>query len=287
MRGKCIMLMGTGSSVGKSTLCAALLRIFRQDGLRVAPFKAQNMANCAVTIEGGEMARGQAVQALAAGAVPQIRMNPVLLKPTGERSSEVIVNGKSRGLMNAAQYHRYKPRLRRMIRETYGALEAEYDAIVIEGAGSPAEINLREGDIVNMAMAEMADAPVILIGDIDLGGVFASLYGTVMLLEPRERARVKGVIINKFRGDIELLKPGLSMLEDLIHIPVLGVVPMTRVNLEEEDSASQRARSGAAVEPATPNEREAAFDALADVARASLDMERVYAILRGEESAHG
>lgn len=241
MRGKSLMIQGTGSAVGKSVLCAALLRIMKQDGLRVAPFKAQNMAlNSYVTRDGLEMGRAQVMQAQAAGIEPDVRMNPVLLKPTGDRRSQVVVNGRAVGTMSAMAYHERKPTLRRMIRETYDALERTVDAVVIEGAGSPAEINLREGDIVNMAMAEAADAPVILVGDINPGGVFAALLGTMMLLEEQERARVKGVIINKFRGDIRILEPGLRMLEERIHVPVLGVVPFMDVELEEEDSVTSR-----------------------------------------------
>ncbi|MBQ9408988.1 MAG: cobyric acid synthase, partial [Clostridia bacterium] len=224
MRGKSLMVQGTASSVGKSVLCAALLRIFKQDGLKVAPFKAQNMAlNSFVTKDGREMGRAQVTQAQAAGVEPEVRMNPVLLKPTGDRHSQVIVDGRAIGSMSAMEYHRYKPALRQRIKQTYDALENDYDLIVIEGAGSPAEINLREGDIVNMSMAKAADAPVLLVGDINLGGVFASLLGTVMLLTDEERARVKGVIINKFRGDVKILEPGLRMLEDRIGIPVVGV----------------------------------------------------------------
>lgn len=241
MRGKSLMIQGTASSVGKSVLCAALLRIMKQDGLRAAPFKAQNMAlNSFATRDGLEMGRAQVTQAQAAGLEPDVRMNPVLLKPTSDRRSQVIVCGRPVGTMTAMEYHSYKPALRETIREVYDALEATVDAVVIEGAGSPAEINLREGDIVNMAMAEAADAPVILVGDIDLGGVFASLLGTMMLLSDAERARVKGVIINKFRGDPAILAPGLRMLEELIHVPVLGVVPWMDVGLEEEDSVTAR-----------------------------------------------
>ncbi|MBQ3761411.1 MAG: cobyric acid synthase [Clostridia bacterium] len=243
MRGKSLMIQGTASSVGKSVLCAALLRILRQDGLKVAPFKAQNMAlNSYVTRDGKEMGRAQVTQAQAAGMEPDVRMNPVLLKPTGDRRSQVIVDGKAIGSMTAMEYHRYKPALRKSIKATYDALESEVDCVVIEGAGSPAEINLREGDIVNMSMAEAADAPVLLVGDINLGGVFASLLGTVMLLTDEERARVKGVIINKFRGDVKILEPGLRMLEERIHIPVLGVVPWMDVELEDEDSVTERFR---------------------------------------------
>lgn len=241
MRGKSLMIQGTGSSVGKSVLCAALLRIMKQDGLKVAPFKAQNMAlNSFVTHEGLEMGRAQVTQAQAAGIEPSVRMNPVLLKPTSDRRSQVVVNGKAIGNMTAMEYHHYKPHLRQMIKSTYDELEATVDCVVIEGAGSPAEINLREGDIVNMSMAESADAPVILVGDINLGGVFASLLGTVMLLAEAERARVKGVLINKFRGDVKILEPGLRMLEERIHVPVLGVIPWMDVELEDEDSVTER-----------------------------------------------
>ena len=241
MRGKSLMIQGTASSVGKSVLCAALLRIFRQDGLRVAPFKAQNMAlNSFVTRDGREMGRAQVTQAQAAGVEPDVSMNPVLLKPTGDRRSQVIVDGRAVGSMTAMEYHKYKPELRQRIKATYDELESKYDLVVIEGAGSPAEINLREGDIVNMSMAKAADAPVILVGDINLGGVFASLLGTVMLLADEERERVKGVIINKFRGDVKILEPGLKMLEDMIHVPVVGVVPWMDVELEDEDSVTER-----------------------------------------------
>ena len=241
MRGKSLMVMGTASSVGKSVLCSAFLRIMKQDGYKVAPFKAQNMAlNSFVTKDGLEMGRAQVTQAQAAGVEPDVRMNPVLLKPTSDRRSQVIVDGKAIGTMTAMEYHRYKPALRERIKATYDALESTVDCVVIEGAGSPAEINLRAGDIVNMSMAESADAPVLLVGDINLGGVFASLLGTVMLLTDEERARVKGVIINKFRGDVKILEPGLKMLEEHIHIPVLGVVPWMDVGLEDEDSVTER-----------------------------------------------
>ena len=241
MRGKCLMVQGTASSVGKSVLCSAFLRIMKQDGWKVAPFKAQNMSlNSFVTRSGLEMGRAQVTQAQAAGIEPEACMNPVLLKPTGDRRSQVIVEGKAIGNMTAMEYHQYKPALRRRIKEIYDSLEAKVDCVVIEGAGSPAEINLREGDIVNMSMAQSADAPVILVGDIDLGGVFASLLGTVMLLTEEERNRVKGIIINKFRGDVKILEPGLRMLEDRIHIPVLGVVPWMDVELEDEDSVTER-----------------------------------------------
>ena len=241
MRGKSLMFQGTGSSVGKSMLCAAVLRILKQDGLRVAPFKAQNMAlNSFATSEGLEMGRAQVTQAEAAGVEPSVRMNPVLLKPTSDRRSQVIVNGVPIGTMSAMEYDGFKPRLREMVKETYDALEDSVDVVVIEGAGSPAEINLKEGDIVNMSMAKSADAPVILIGDINPGGVFASLYGTVKLLDADEQARIKGIVINKFRGDVKILEPGLRMLEELLHIPVIGVIPWMDVDIEDEDSVTER-----------------------------------------------
>ena len=232
MRGKSLMFQGTGSSVGKSMLCAAVLRILKQDGLRVAPFKAQNMAlNSYATSEGLEMGRAQVTQAEAAGMEPTVKMNTVLLKPSSDRRSQVVVNGKPIGTMSAVEYDAFKPRLREMVKETYDALEDSVDVVVIEGAGSPAEINLKQGDIVNMAMAKCADAPVILIGDINPGGVFASLYGTVKLLDADEQARIKGIVINKFRGDVKILEPGLKMLEDLLGIPVIGVVPWMDIDM--------------------------------------------------------
>lgn len=234
---KAIMIQGTMSGAGKSLLCAALCRIFKQDGLRVAPFKSQNMAlNSYVTRDGLEMGRAQVMQAQAAGVEPDVRMNPILLKPSSDVGSQVIVNGEVRGHMSAAEYYRYKTQLIPDILTAYRSLADAYDVIVLEGAGSPAEINLRDNDIVNMGMAGMADAPVLLAGDIDRGGVFAQLYGTVALLEPEERSRVKGLIINKFRGDVEILRPGLAMLERRTGVPVLGVVPYLRVDVDDEDS---------------------------------------------------
>lgn len=234
---RCIMVQGTMSGAGKSLLCAALCRIFAQDGLRVAPFKSQNMAlNSYVTREGLEMGRAQVVQAQAAGIEPDVRMNPILLKPCSDTGSQVIVRGEVRGQMPAAQYFRYKRQLIPEILSAYQSLADEYDVLVIEGAGSPAEINLKADDIVNMGLAQMVHAPVLLAGDIDRGGVFAQLYGTVALLEPQERARIGGLVINKFRGDPEILRPGLSMLEERTHLPVLGVVPYLDVDIDDEDS---------------------------------------------------
>ncbi len=238
---KAIMIQGTASNAGKSLLAAGLCRIFRQDGYSVAPFKSQNMAlNSFITAEGLEMGRAQVMQAEAAGVEPSVRMNPILLKPTNDTGSQVIVNGVPRGTMKAADYFAYKARLLPDVMEAYRSLAAEHDIIVIEGAGSPAEINLRKDDIVNMGMAKAANAPVLLAGDIDRGGVFAALYGTVALLEPDEQARIKGFIINKFRGDVEILRPGLAQLENIARKPVLGVVPMLDVDVDDEDSLSQR-----------------------------------------------
>ena len=240
-RAKCIMVQGTMSGAGKSLLCAALCRIFAQDGLRAVPFKSQNMAlNSFVTKDGLEMGRAQVVQAQAAGVEPDVRMNPILLKPSSDVGSQVIVNGEVRGQMKASEYFRTKRQLVPDILKAYDSLAEEADVIVIEGAGSPAEINLKSEDIVNMGLAEMVDAPVLLVGDIDRGGVFAQLYGTVELLEEKERARIKGLVINKFRGDVEILRPGLAMLEEKTHLPVVGVVPYLKVDIEDEDSLSQR-----------------------------------------------
>lgn len=240
-RSKVIMIQGTGSYVGKSIVVAALCRIFKQDGFRVAPFKAQNMAlNSFVTREGGEMGRAQVTQAEASGIEPTVDMNPILLKPSGDVKAQVIVRGKPIGNMSGKEYYRHKPMLIKAIKESFDRLKNDYEIIVIEGAGSPAEINLRKNDVVNMRMAKMADCPVVLVGDINLGGVFAWLTGTLTLLTPGERKRVKGVIINKFRGDIGILKPGLDLLEKRIKRPVLGVIPYFHdINIPEEDSIAK------------------------------------------------
>jgi len=240
-RAKCIMVQGTMSGAGKSLLCAALCRIFAQDGYRAAPFKSQNMAlNSHVTRDGLEMGRAQAVQAQAAGVEPDVRMNPVLLKPSSDTGSQVIVLGEVRGHMSAAEYFRYKRQLFPEVLAAYDSLAAEHDVVVIEGAGSPAEINLRADDIVNMGLALRVGAPVLLAGDIDRGGVFAQLYGTVALLQPEERERIAGLVINKFRGDLEILRPGLSLLEEKTGKRVLGVVPYLKVDVDDEDSLAPR-----------------------------------------------
>ena len=238
---KAIMIQGTMSNSGKSFLTAGLCRVFRQDGYRVAPFKSQNMAlNSYITKEGLEIGRAQAMQAEACGIEPTVDMNPILLKPTSNVGSQVIVNGEVRGNMKAMDYYKNKRQLIPDVLAAYGRLDGEYDIIVIEGAGSPAEINLRENDIVNMGMAKMAHAPVLLVGDIDRGGVFAALYGTVKLLEEDEQRMIKGLVINKFRGDVKILEPGLRMAEKRTGIPVVGVVPMERLDIDDEDSLSDR-----------------------------------------------
>ena len=235
------MIQGTMSNAGKSLLCAGLCRIFKQDGYRVAPFKSQNMAlNSFITEDGLEMGRAQVVQAEAAGVAPQVEMNPILLKPTNDVGSQVIVNGEVLKNMSAREYFAYKKQLIPDIMKAFHKLEEENDIIVIEGAGSPAEINLKKDDIVNMGLAKMVDAPVLLVGDIDRGGVFAQLLGTLMLLEDDEKERVKGLVINKFRGDKTILDPGIVMLEERGGIPVVGVTPYMQVEIEDEDSLTER-----------------------------------------------
>jgi adenosylcobyric acid synthase len=239
VKARAIMVLGTSSHVGKSLLTAALCRIFAEHGYRVAPFKSQNMSlNSAATVEGLEIGRAQALQAEAAGVPPSVHMNPILIKPSGESSSQVVVHGKIWGKVTAADYHQRRvEELLPAVRESYETLAAQYDVILLEGAGSPAEINLKQHDIANMRMAEMADAHCLLVGDIDRGGVFASLLGTLELLEPEERERIRGFAINKFRGDANLLEPGIQMIEERVRKPCLGVVPYLRsLMLEEEDS---------------------------------------------------
>ncbi len=237
---KTLMIQGTTSNAGKSLITAGLCRIFAQDGYRVAPFKSQNMAlNSFITEDGLEMGRAQVVQAEASYKKPDVRMNPILLKPTSDKGSQVIVNGEVMGNMNAMDYYKNKTQYIPQIMEAFESLARENDIIVIEGAGSPAEINLKENDIVNMGMAKLAKAPVLIVGDIDKGGVFAALYGTYMLQEEEEKSYIKGNIINKFRGDVKILEPGLQMMEDKIPVPFVGVVPMMNLKIDDEDSLSE------------------------------------------------
>ncbi|HEX3016139.1 MAG TPA: cobyric acid synthase [Desulfobacteria bacterium] len=238
-KAKTVMFQGTSSNVGKSVLAAAFCRIFYQDGYRVAPFKAQNMAlNSFVTKDGGEMGRAQVVQAQAAGVEPDVAMNPILLKPTGNACSQVVLLGKPVGNFSAQEYHlTYNITAWDVVQESFAKLQETSEIVVIEGAGSPAEVNLKDRDIVNMRVAKLADAPVFLVADIDRGGALASIVGTLELLYPDERPYVKGIIINKFRGDIKLLQPALDFLEEKTGVPVLGVVPYyTEFSIPEEDS---------------------------------------------------
>lgn len=236
---KCIMVQGTSSNVGKSLISAGLCRIFANAGYKTAPFKSQNMAlNSYITKDGFEIGRAQAVQAECAYENIDVRFNPILLKPTGNKTSQVIINGEIYGNMTATEYFAEKHKFIKYVKESYESLKNEYDVIVIEGAGSPAEINLNYKDFVNMGMAQIANAPVLLVGDIDRGGVFASLYGTVELLKEHKNY-FKGFIINKFRGDRQILEPGLNKIKELTGIDVLGVLPYEKFNIDEEDSLSE------------------------------------------------
>ncbi len=238
--GRVLMVQGTASSAGKSLLVTGLCRLLRQEGLRVAPFKAQNMSNNSyVTLMGEELGRAQVEQAYAAGIEPDVRMNPVLLKPEADHRSQVVVMGRPAFRLEGDRFQSRKADLWPVVTGALDSLRAEYDVVVMEGAGSPAEINLRAGDIVNMAVARYAAAPVLLAGDIDRGGVFAHLYGTLALLEPEERRLVRGLVINKFRGDRALLDPGLAMIKELTGVPVLAVVPWLRdLRIAAEDAAA-------------------------------------------------
>jgi len=263
MTAKTLMIQGTGSSVGKSVMVAALCRIFKQDGLSVAPFKSQNMAlNSFVTREGGEMGRAQVVQAQAAGIEPIVDMNPIMLKPEADARCQVVVMGHPALTCPAREYYLHTPRLLLIASEALERLRSSYDLVIIEGAGSPAEINLRHHEIVNMRVAKLAQAPVLLVGDIDKGGVFASLVGTLALLDEEEAALIKGFIINKFRGDISILKPGLDYLEQRTGRPVLGVVPYYHdIIIGEEDSIYRPEASASSAGP-----REAPGGKVVDIA---------------------
>ncbi|MDP3139127.1 MAG: cobyric acid synthase, partial [Burkholderiaceae bacterium] len=238
-----LMVQGTTSDAGKTTLVAALCRILKRRGVRVAPFKPQNMAlNSAVTVDGGEIGRAQALQAMAAGLEAHTDFNPVLLKPTSDKKAQVIIHGQVAFDLNARAYHDYKPRAMAAVLASWARLTAAYECVVVEGAGSPAEINLRDRDIANMGFAEAVDCPVIIIADIDRGGVFAHLVGTLDLLSPSEQNRVKGFVINRFRGDITLLESGLTWLEERTGKPVLGVLPYLHgLMLDAEDAIATAA----------------------------------------------
>lgn len=282
-----LMFQGTASSVGKTILTAAFCRIFKQDGFKVSPFKSQNMTSKSIILcDGKEIAASQVIQAEAAGVKPRVEMNPILLKPTSHQKSQVIINGLLTSHMPAALYQEKKSELKKTIKEAYDVLDHEFDIVVIEGAGSPAEINLSKNDIVNMGLANLVDAPVILIGDIDRGGIFASIYGTIMLLDEEERKRIKGFIINKFRGDVEILRPGIKMLEDLVNKPCLGVVPYFEINIEDEDSlvdleaASRKKEMKAnAKEKDYEKIREMEYEKLADIVRENVDIEYIKRIM--------
>ena len=257
---KTLMLQGTASHAGKSLLVAGLARIMAQDGYSVAPFKSQNMSlNSFVSADGGEMGRAQVVQAEAAGIDPRTDMNPVLLKPTTDTGAQVIVHGRPVGTMTALDYHDFKLGLLDAVSESLERLRREFQVVLIEGAGSPAEVNFRGRDIANMTVAEIADAPVLLLGDIERGGVFASLVGTMELLLEEERRRVAGLVINKFRGDRSILEPGIDFLEARCQRPVLGVVPYVRdLRIEEEDSVALANGAGAQPEALWPSDVDAA-----------------------------
>ncbi len=241
MSAKSLMIQGTMSGVGKSLLVAGLCRVLAQEGVRVAPFKSQNMAlNSAITADGLEIGRAQAMQAEAAGIAPTVAMNPVLLKPTTDTGSQVILHGRSLGTMQAREYFRFRHTLKEPIMEAYRELQRDYDVILIEGAGSPVELNLKRDDIVNMGLARMTSSPVVLVGDIDRGGVFAQLVGTLMLLEDDERRLVKATLVNKFRGDPTLFSDGMRILRERTGLPVAGLIPFLQVDLEDEDSVSER-----------------------------------------------
>lgn len=274
-----IMIQGTTSSAGKSLMCTGLCRIFKEDGYSVFPFKSQNMSSkFYITKDGKKISVAQALQAKAAGLEAHTDMNPILLIPNSDNGSMVVVNGEEISSMKANDYYKFRIGLKDTIVEKYREVESKNDIVVIEGAGSPAEINLKENDIVNMGMAEIADAPVLIVTDIDRGGAFAALYGTVMLLEPQERARVKGLIINKFRGDKTLLESGVKMIEDLLNIPVVGVVPYIPLELVDEDSLVDREKR-CNNEDQSLEEEEIELKRLAEVLRNNLDMKYIYKIM--------
>ena len=274
-----IMIQGTTSSAGKSLMCTGLCRIFKEDGYKVYPFKSQNMSSKYYTTkEGYKISTAQTLQAMAAGLEPHPNMNPILLIPKSDKGSMVVIKGEDKEDMEAVKYFKYKNTLKPMILDIYKEIESKNDIVVIEGAGSPAEINLKQNDIVNMGMAEMADAPVLLVADIDRGGVFASLYGTVMLLEEHERKRIKGLIINKFRGDKTLLDPGIKMIEEILNIPVIGTIPFAHLELVDEDSLVDYDKE-CNMNPQTEEEMERELSKLAAILRENMDMDYIYKIM--------
>lgn len=270
-----IMVQGATSSAGKSLLCTGLCRYFYKKGLKVFPFKSQNMSrNAFVDEDGNKIATAQVQQAFACNRKPDVKMNPVLLIPKTDVGSTVVLFGKEFKDMKAREYFDYKKELLPVIEKTFSEIESENDIVVVEGAGSPAEINLRENDIVNMGLAELVDLPVILVADIDRGGVFASLYGTVMLLSENERKRIKGLVINKFRGDKTLLDSGIEQIEKLTGIPVIGTIPYVKLNIPDEDSLvdyDKPANHGGV----TREELEIEFDKLMNAIADNMDMKLV------------
>lgn len=272
-----IMFQGTSSSAGKSTLTAALCRILSNENVKVAPFKSQNMSRNAVCIgDDLKIAVSQVVQAEAAKIEPIPEINPILLIPNSDTGSTVVVNGKATVQTDAKSYHKTKVKLKDTVKSAYDKLDSLYDVIVIEGAGSPAEINLRENDFVNMGLAEMVDAPVIIVGDIDRGGVFASIYGTIMLMSESEKKRIKGFIINKFRGDIEILNPGIEMIEKLVGKPCLGVLPFFNLDIEEEDSIID-GEEGRRIQDNILRDKE--YDKLAEIVSENVDIDKIKEII--------
>ena len=269
------MVQGATSSAGKSLLCTGLCRYFYKKGLKVFPFKSQNMSrNAFVDEDGNKIATAQVQQAFACNRKPDVKMNPVLLIPKTDVGSTVVLFGKEFKDMKAREYFEYKKELLPVIEKTFSEIESENDIVVVEGAGSPAEINLRENDIVNMGLAELVDLPVILVADIDRGGVFASLYGTVMLLSENERKRIKGLVINKFRGDKTLLDSGIEQIEKLTGIPVIGTIPYVKLNIPDEDSLvdyDKPANHGGV----TREELEIEFDKLMNAIADNMDMKLV------------
>lgn len=271
------MFQGTSSSAGKSTLVTALCRILKNEGVSVAPFKSQNMSRNAVDIgEGLKISSSQVVQAEAAKITPITDINPILLIPNSDTGSTVVVDGRVYNKTDAKLYHETKKDLREYVVDAYKRLETSFDVIVIEGAGSPAEINLKKDDFVNMGMAEIADSPVVIVADIDRGGVFASIYGTIMLMDKLEKRRIKGFVINKFRGDKDILDPGIEMIEKLVEKPCLGVVPFFNLNIEEEDSLVDGIEGRRIKDDVL---RDCEYDKLAEIIKSHVDIDKIKDII--------